>query len=214
MWFYPPLFVAKRPSCGKNTYLCPIFQNSTFTVSLMNDKELHVLVERMTAGDRDAFNAIFRRFYAPTVRFCFRFVADTDVAAEIVQDLFVKLWVNREKISISTNFESYLLRAVRNSALTYINKERSHAESNLRVYSDQSESVDPSEELQSKNLEQSYHEVLAAMPEKRREVFLASRFDGLKYAEIAEKLGISVKTVEAHMSAAIKQLRDGLKDFI
>ena len=91
MWFYPLLFAAKRPSCGKNTYLCPIFQNSTFTVSLMNDKELHVLVERMTAGDRDAFNAIFRRFYAPTVRFCFRFVADTDVAAEIVQDLFVKL---------------------------------------------------------------------------------------------------------------------------
>ena len=214
MWFYPLLFAAKRPSCGKNTYLCPIFQNSTFTVSLMNDKELHVLVERMTAGDRDAFNAIFRRFYAPTVRFCFRFVADTDVAAEIVQDLFVKLWVNREKININTNFESYLLRAVRNSALTYINKERSHAESNLRVYSDQSESVDPSEELQSKNLEQSYHEVLASMPEKRREVFLASRFDGLKYAEIAEKLGISVKTVEAHMSAAIKQLRDGLKDFI
>jgi RNA polymerase sigma-70 factor (ECF subfamily) len=52
------------------------------------------------------------------------------------------------------------------------------------------------------------------MPEKRREVFLASRFDGLKYAEIATKLGLSQKTVEAHMSAAIKQLREGLKDYI
>ena len=191
-----------------------IFKTAHSVLSLMNDNELHILVERMSAGDREAFNAIFRRYYAPAVRFCFRFVADTDVAAEIVQDLFVKLWVNREKVNINTNFESYLLRAVRNGAITYINKERSHAETNLKVYSDPSESVDPSEELQSKNLEQSYQAVLAAMPEKRREVFLASRFDGLKYAEIAEKLGISVKTVEAHMGAAFKQLREGLKDFI
>ena len=181
---------------------------------LMNDSELNILIKNMVAGDRESFNKIFRRFYAPLVRFCFRFVADEDVAAEIVQDLFVKLWINREKLSINTNFESYLLRAVRNGAITYINKERSHAETNLEVYSESSESVDPSEELQSKNLEAAYREVLAAMPEKRREVFVASRFDGLKYAEIAEKLGISVKTVEAHMCAAIKQLKDGLKDFI
>ena len=136
------------------------------------------------------------------------------MAAEIVQDLFVKLWMNREKVNINTNFESYLLRSVRNGALSYINKERLHTETNLKVYSDQSESVDPSQELQSKNLESSYQAILAAMPEKRREVFLASRFDGLKYNEIAEKVGISVKTVEAHMSAAFKQLREGLKDFI
>ena len=191
-----------------------LFKTVHSTFNLMNDKELHSLVERMCAGDREAFNAIFRRYYAQTVRFCFRFVADTDVAAEIVQDLFVKLWMNREKVNINTNFESYLLRSVRNGALSYINKERLHTETNLKVYSDQSESVDPSQELQSKNLESSYQAILAAMPEKRREVFLASRFDGLKYNEIAEKLGISVKTVEAHMSAAFKQLREGLKDFI
>ena len=180
----------------------------------MNDSELNILVEQMVSGDRESFNKIFRRFYAPAVRFCYRFVADEDVAAEIVQDLFVKLWMGREKLNISSSFESYLLRAVRNAAITYINRERSHAETNLKVYSNQSESVDPSDELQSKTIEHSYQAVLATMPEKRREVFLASRFDGLKYAEIAEKLGISVKTVEAHMSAAIKQLNEGLKDFL
>lgn len=181
---------------------------------LMNDSELNILIGNMVAGDREAFNKLFRCFYAPLVRFCFRFVADEDVAAEIVQDLFVKLWTNREKLNISSSFKSYLLRAVRNSAITYINKERSHAETNMRVYSEHVEVVDPSDELQSKNLEKSYREVLAAMPEKRREVFLASRFEGLKYAEIAEKQGISVKTVEAHMGAAIRQLKEGLKDFI
>lgn len=168
----------------------------------------------MKAGDRESFNQVFRRYYSPMVRFCIRYVADSDLASEIVQDLFVKLWSNREKISFNTSFESYMLTSVRNSALTYINKERSHAEANLRIYSEESDNTDPSETLQSNNLEESYRKILKDMPEKRREVFLASRYDGLKYSEIAEKLGISQKTVEAQMSAAIKQLKDGLKAYL
>ena len=168
----------------------------------------------MKAGDRESFNQVFRRYYSPMVRFCIRYVADSDLASEIVQDLFVKLWSNREKISFNTSFESYMMTSVRNSALTYINKERSHAEANLRIYSEESDNTDPSETLQSNNLEESYRKILKDMPEKRREVFLASRYDGLKYSEIAEKLGISQKTVEAQMSAAIKQLKDGLKAYL
>ena len=131
-----------------------------------------------------------------------------------MQDLFVKVWTNREKLTLTSSFESYMLRSVRNSAITYINKVRSHADVNERIYTDDSDANDPSETLQSNNLEASYQKVLATMPEKRREVFLASRFDGLKYAEIATKMGLSQKTVEAHMSAAIKQLREGLKEYL
>ena len=180
----------------------------------MEENQLNTLIERIKTGDRESFNQIFRRYYSPLVRFCIRFVADTDIASEIVQDLFVKLWSNHEKLSFNTSFESYMLTSVRNAAITYINKERSHAEANLRIYSEDSDTNDPSETLQSNNLEESYRQVLKSMPEKRREVFLASRFEGLKYAEIAEKLGISQKTVEAQMSAAIKQLREGLKAYL
>lgn len=180
----------------------------------MDENQLNIHIEKMKAGDRESFNQIFRRYYPKLVRFCVRYVADSDNAAEIVQDLFVKLWSNREKLSFNSSFESYMLTSVRNSALTYINKERSHAEANLRIYSDDSDANDPSETLQSNNLEESYRRILKTMPEKRREVFLASRFDGLKYTEIAEKLGISQKTVEAQMSAAIKQLREGLKEYL
>ena len=168
----------------------------------------------MKAGDRESFNQVFRHYYSQMVRFCIRYVADSDIASEIVQDLFVKLWTNREKISFTTSFESYMLTSVRNSAITYINKERAHGEANLRVVSDESDNNDPSETLQSNNLEESYRQILKDMPEKRREVFLASRYDGLKYSEIAEKLGISQKTVEAQMTAAIKQLKDGLKPYL
>lgn len=180
----------------------------------MDQDQVNIQIEKMKAGDRESFNQVFRRYYSPMVRFCIRYVADSDIASEIVQDLFVKLWSNREKISFNTSFESYMLTSVRNSALTYINKERSHAEANLRIYSEESDNTDPSETLQSNNLEESYRKILKDMPEKRREVFLASRYDGLKYSEIAEKLGISQKTVEAQMSAAIKQLKDGLKAYL
>ena len=180
----------------------------------MNENELQVLIGKMKTGDRESFNQIFRRYYAPLTRFCVRFVADTDQSAEIVQDLFVKLWTNRDKLTFNSSFESYMLRSVRNAAITYINKERAHAETNERIYTDESDANDPSETLQSNNLEASYRKVLASMPEKRREVFLASRYDGLKYSEIADKLGLSQKTVEAHMSAAIKQLREGLKAYL
>ena len=188
--------------------------SATFINVSMSENQYNILIERMKGGDREAFNQLFRRFYPPLVRFGIRFVADADLSAEIVQDLFVKLWSNHEKLSFNTSFESYMLTSVRNAAITYINKERSHAEANLRVYTEDSDATDPSETLQSNNLEESYRQVLKTMPEKRREVFLASRFEGLKYSEIAEKLGLSQKTVEAHMSAAIKQLREGLKEYL
>jgi RNA polymerase sigma-70 factor (ECF subfamily) len=180
----------------------------------MDQNLINIQIEKMKAGDRESFNQVFRRYYSPMVRFCIRYVADSDIASEIVQDLFVKLWSNREKISFNTSFESYMLTSVRNSALTYINKERVHAEVNERIFTDDSDANDPSETLQSNNLESSYRAILANMPEKRREVFLASRYDGLKYAEIADKMGLSQKTVEAHMTAAIKQLREGLKAYL
>jgi len=180
----------------------------------MDQNQVNIQIEKMKAGDRESFNQIFRHYYSPMVRFCIRYVADSDIASEIVQDLFVKLWSNREKISFNTSFESYMLASVRNSAITYINKERAHSEAHLRVFFEESDNTDPSETLQSNNLEESYRQILKDMPDKRREVFLASRYDGLKYAEIAEKLGISQKTVEAQMTAAIKQLKDGLKPYL
>lgn len=180
----------------------------------MNDSELNILVKQMMAGDRESFNKIFRRSYKPLMRFCYRFVTDEDVAAEIVQDLFVKLWTNRDKLNISSSFDSYMLSSVRNAAYTYINKERAHQEAHQLMSVQETDETDPSEQLQSNNLEATYQQVLASMPEKRREVFLASRVEGLKYAEIADKLSISQKTVEAHMGAAIKQLREGLKEYL
>ena len=180
----------------------------------MTENELQIIVDSVKSGDREAFDKLFRQYYASLVRFSFRFVADEDIAAEVVQDFFVHLWTKHKSLSINSSIKSYMMQSVRNLSLTYINKERSHAESNLSIYSEEGEAFDASEELQGQNLENAYRKIVAGMPEKRREVFMLSRFDGLKYAEIAERLNLSQKTVEAHISAAIKQLKDGLKDYI
>ena len=74
----------------------------------MNENELKVLIDKMKGGDRESFNQIFRRYYSPLTRFCVRFVGDGDQATEIVQDLFVKLWTSREKLTFNTSFESYM----------------------------------------------------------------------------------------------------------
>ena len=180
----------------------------------MTENELQIIVDSVKSGDREAFDKLFRQYYASLVRFSFRFVADEDIAAEVVQDFFVHLWTKHKSLSINSSIKSYMMQSVRNLSLTYINKERSHAESNLSIYSEEGEAFDASEELQGQNLENAYRKIVAGMPEKRREVFMLSRFDGLKYAEIAERLNLSQKTVEAHISSAIKQLKDGLKDYI
>lgn len=211
--FFFSVFTGRCVAYGEKLYLCGRF-GTAIPIILMDTNELHSLVERMKGGDRESFNALFRRYYKPLMRFCFRFVADEDVAAEIMQDLFVKLWTGRDKLKITTSFESYLTSAVRNAAYTYINTQRAHNEAHAMMYTGESDETDPSDQLQSNNLEEKYRKVLAAMPEKRREVFLASRFDGLKYAEIAKKFDLSQKTVEAHMMAAIKQLREGLKEYL
>ena len=96
----------------------------------MTENELQIIVENVKSGDREAFNKLFRHFYSPLVRFCFRFVVDEDVAAEVVQDFFVKLWSNRENLNINSSFKSYMMQSVRNMSLTYINRERSHVEAN------------------------------------------------------------------------------------
>ena len=118
----------------------------------MNDSELNILVKQMMAGDRESFNKIFRRSYKPLLRFCYRFVTDEDVASEIVQDLFVKLWTNRDKLNISSSFDSYMMSSVRNAAYTYINRERAHQEAHQMMAVQETDETDPSEQLQSNNL--------------------------------------------------------------
>lgn len=170
--------------------------------------------EKIRNGDRNAFNAFFRAHYAPMVNFCVRIVCDEDVAEDIVQQSFVRLWEKKEDIVVTVSLKAYLARMVRNAAINYLSRERERHKNN--VDSDEIGSIldtGPYNILLGSEIESRLEESLSSMPEKRREVFMLSRYDGLKNKEIAERLNISIKTVEGHMTKALETIRTALEEY-
>ena len=179
----------------------------------MNLSEVKIL-KKIKEGDIARFEILFKEYYERLCEFGLRYLKSLDLAEEIVQDTFYNIWRNREKINIKTSIKSYLYTAVRNNCLQelrtrsldmkYENYYKSH-------YSN--ESISPADELNAKELSEVINKALNSLPERCRIIFKMSRDEGLKYHEIAEKLSISVKTVEANMGKALKQFRTYLKEY-
>ena len=174
--------------------------------------------QQIANGDHGAYEALFKEHYRPLCAFAFQYVKSSDDAEEVVQDLFVKLWQDRKKLNITSSLKAYLFTAVRNRSLNAINKlKRNEALSDEMVDIDQNLPTGQAGEVDEDEEEMRNARVRSAieqLPEMRRKVFKMSRFDGLKYREIAEKLGISIKTVENQMGSALKTLRTELADMM
>ena len=167
-----------------------------------------------TLNNRKIYEQFFKENYSPLCRFAFTFLKDADDAEEIVQNSFVKLWKNKEQIEITTSLKSYLYTAVRNSCineLKHIDIKETYKQHN-KIELNQSASLE--NEIEANELQEIINIAIKKMPEQRRKIFSMSRFEGLKYKEIAKKLGISPKTVENHMGMAIKFLKEELKDYL
>jgi len=172
------------------------------------------LLDRLRAGDHGAFDQLFRSWYEPVVRAANRLLHDPGVAEELAQDVFLEMWRRRDQLPDGSSVPGYLLQAVRNRALNHLRhlKVRQRTQSYVEAMSEPADTAD--EEAETGELEVAIREAIAALPPRTREVFLMSRERNLKYAEIAELLGISVKAVEANMSRALRQLRDRLAPFL
>ncbi len=169
----------------------------------------------LKSGDSLVFEELFKAYYAPMCDYCMRYVSDEDMAQEIVQDLFFKMWVRRDELVINTSIKSYLYMALRNHALNHINHlkihDRYHQFIEIRAKTD----IDyPTDVLEEQDMERIIKQAVGMLPEKRRKIFELSRFDNMKYSEIADKLNISVKTVESQMTKALDQLRKVLDKFL
>lgn len=178
----------------------------------MNQFEEQNLFSSLKAGEERAFEKLFRNYYAPLCYYASKILQDDGAAEEIVQDFFVRLWEKRDEIEIETSLKNYFFRSVKNLCLNQIKHERVKFQHAKSVISE-AESTEYNDHFQEVNLQKDIEESIAALPEKRREIFRLSREEGLKYREIADKLNISIKTVEAHMGLAIKSLRDKLKKY-
>jgi RNA polymerase sigma-70 factor, ECF subfamily len=171
------------------------------------------IIRRISRGDVKQFESLFRSSYVSLVRYARTLIKDLDTAEEIVQDLFFRIWNDKEKIKIESSLNGYLFRSVHNRCLHYIEHNRvveRHAEEMALQLPESPES--PSDILNYKELQSKIASILEKLPERCGRIFYMSRFEGLKYNEIAEKLSVSVKTVEANMGKALKEFRKELTE--
>ena len=166
-------------------------------------------------GNRENFEKIFRTHYSYLCAFANKFLNDQDAAEEIVQEVFVKLWSKRDELNIKSSIKSYLFTAVRNSSLNLIKhiniREDYKAHNKLEIENQESHLEDS---ILATELEDRIRDLINKLPTERKKIFIMSRYEGLKYREIAEKLNISIKTVENQIGKAMKTLKEGLKDYI
>jgi RNA polymerase sigma-70 factor (ECF subfamily) len=169
-------------------------------------------VARIRAGDREAFEQLFRSWYPRLASYAHRLVASRDAAEDVVQDLFVALWHRRETLPDLEKLPGYLHRATRNRALNHLRQGRTAAR--WLASQDPDPGAPPVAEvaLLGAELLGRVRTALAALPPRTREIFLLNRDQGLTYPAIAETLGISVKTVETLMSRGLRVLREALQD--
>ena len=169
---------------------------------------------RIKQDDLVEFEKLFKTFYSPLCNYAFRFLKDMDLAEEIVQEFFYNYWKNRQTMSIQISIKSYMYRAVRNNSLKYLEhvKVVKKYEQNF-IDTNSSDAGLETNELEVKELNDIIEATLNELPERCSLIFKLSRFEGLKYNEIAEKLAISVKTVEANMGKALQLFRKNLKQY-
>jgi len=165
--------------------------------------------------DEAAFEQVFKNHFKRLHAYAFTILRDEIQAEEMVQQVFFKLWERNENLSLTGSVSSYLYRAVHNESLNYIKHQKVRSNHQLNVaYSMKNEVEHPAKKIMAGELEKKIHSALNELPEQCRTIFQMSRFDELKYREIADKLGISVKTVESQMSKALRLLRVKLVDFL
>jgi RNA polymerase sigma-19 factor, ECF subfamily len=172
------------------------------------------LLERLRAGDTNAFDAVFRAWYAPLVRLAEGMLRNRAVAEEIVQDVMLELWRRREKLDVDGSPQAYLFQSTRNRALNHLRHARVEQRGEPHLAIDEAQRPSADAALVEEEIGVALRQAVDELPPRCREVFELSRVHGLKYAEIAQTLGVSVKAVEAQMGKALRTLRERLAKWL
>ena len=169
------------------------------------------------------FAQLYKHYFLKLVRFAYDYVGDQDEAENIVQDLFLQLWEQREVLSTIDNIRSYLFRLTKNRCIDYYRQElqrrkRTSSIDDVEMIELQlkSEALVVFDEslLSTQEITKALNQSIARLPEKCRQIFLLSRKDHLKHKEIAEKLHLSLSTVHNQIGIALQRIKEDLKDFL
>ncbi len=177
----------------------------------MEDVEVIVSIK---SGDKKAFEKLFYEHYQMLVRYAFTYMKDHDIAEEVVQDIMVKFWEKRAELPDDVKVKPYLFRMTGNHCLNVLKHEKVKLQHQTETVANGISMSDGFEVIASNELNTEIKKAIDDLPEQCGKVFLLSRDEGLSYKEIAESLDISVKTVENHVSKALKLLREALKPYL
>lgn len=171
------------------------------------------MMTQVVTGDLNTFEMVFRDYYKPLVRYGNTFLKDSDETEDIVQQVFVSLWEKRTQLDIHTSIRAVLYKSVQNACLNKIKhlKVRSVYAEDWKATQQMEETSDS---VQVNELNSRIQMAVESMPEQCGRIFKMSRFEQLRYQEIADELGLSVKTVENQMGKALKIVREELKDYL
>lgn len=178
-----------------------------------NQNDMSFILDELKRGNERAFDLIFQQYYKPLCQFAFSFIKDQNTAESLVQEIFIKLWEKRENITNVDNILSYLVGMVRNQSIDFIRKEKSKSKIYASLQLEKSGNT-TEEQISRNEFEESLLKSIANLPERCRTAFEMSRFEGLSNKEIAQKMEISVKGVEALIGRSLKLLRAELQEFL
>ena len=172
------------------------------------------LIKKFFESDpKQGCQVLFQKYYKILCSHAVRFVYSKEIAEDLVSEIFCKFWSDQHYLNVSSSYRAYLFKAVRYSAYNYIKWELSKRKNDIDFsdLEEQFKSFRPEDTLQIDELSEEINRTIDNLPAQCKKVFMLSRFENRKYAEIAAELGISVKSVEAHISKALDTLRTKLK---
>jgi RNA polymerase sigma-70 factor (ECF subfamily) len=172
-------------------------------------------IQLLNNGDEQTFDEVYTEYYQGLLNYAFTILTDEVMAEEMVHQIFLKIWERKSPIQVHTSLKAYLYRSIHNECLNYIKHQKVKQKHELHTLSTvKTATADAGDRLQFKQLEQRVAAAINDLPQQCRIIFQLSRFEDLKYAQIAQQLGVSVKTVEAQMTKALKRLRVQLVDYL
>jgi RNA polymerase sigma-70 factor (ECF subfamily) len=174
----------------------------------MNDDQY---VEKLVQDDHESFRWLFMQYFPKLKIFIAGFVKSEAIAEELSQDIFVKIWEKRKSLTAIQSFNAYIYRMAKNAVLNYFQHEYVKERYIGQLSSDSAASAD--ELFQAKETELLIQLTVAKMPTQRKKIFELSRKSQLKNEEIAQKMHLSKKTVENHLTLALREIRKALKNF-
>ncbi|HBZ35594.1 MAG TPA: RNA polymerase sigma-70 factor [Bacteroidales bacterium] len=172
-----------------------------------------LLVKRIKEGDIAAFEQLFKSSYMSLLYYSISITGSKEISEEIIQELFYYIWKERDKLQIMSSLKGYLYKSVKNRSIQYLHSKCFNMQFKSSSEVEMNTGEDGESNMELKDLENVILKSMEMMPIRRAQIFRMHRFDKMSYSEIAEKLSLSIKTIEAEIGKALKTLRREVKKY-